>query len=223
MFNYNNFRVKEQNPKASGQALSNRVSELRAAVQVIPPELLAFRTDSIYFNSSQGERYFALSFFNEEFQVIYPSFVVCTKSGDELPVFLQALILYYFVTSTGTPLSGSWVSYADLPDGRIYAQAFQGYTGDLIVKTVGANLDRFHDLCKKTGGSPCALADAAYSFQGFPRMPLVLAYWVGEEEFPSTCKVLFDSAACNYLPIDACAIIGNLLVKNILRSEVNSG
>jgi hypothetical protein len=223
MFNINNFKVKEKNPILSGQALSDRVSELCASVQGIPPEALASRTATIFHKSNQGEGYFALSFFNEEFLVNYPSFVVCNKSGDELPVFLQAIFLYYFVTSTGTPLSGSWVSYADLPDGRMYSQAFQGYTGDQMVKTVGANLDRFHDLCKKTGGSPCALADAAYSFQVLPRMPLVLAYWVGEEEFPSTCKVLFDSAACNYLPIDACAIIGNLLVKNILRSEVISG
>lgn len=223
MFNINNFKVKERNPKLSGQALSDRVSELRAAVQVIPPETLASRTDSIYFSSSQGEGHFTLSFFNEEIKVNYPSIVVCNKSGDKLPVFLQALILYYFSTSTGASLSGNWVSFADLPEGRMYAQAFQGYSGDQVTKSVGADLDRFHEWCKKAGGLPCALADAAYAFLGLPRMPLVLAYWLGEDEFPSTCKVLFDSAACDYLPIDACAIIGSHLVKKILRSEVNSG
>lgn len=222
MFNINNFKVKEKNQKLSGQVLTDRVLELRVVIQAIPPETLASRTDSIFFNSSQGEGYFALSLFNEEIQVKYPSIVVCNKSGDELPVFLQALILYYFATSTGAPLTGNWVSFADLPDGRMYAQAFQGYSGDQVAKLVGADLDRFHEWCKKAGGLPCALADAAYSFQGLPRMPLVLAYWLGEEEFPSTCKVLFDSAACNYLPIDACAIIGNQLVKNVLRSRLDS-
>ena len=220
MFNINNFKVKEKNVNISGQALSERVLELRAVIQAIPPETLASRTDS-FFNSSQGEGNFVLSLFNEEIHVEYPSILVCNKSGDELPVFLQALILYYFATSTGAPLSGNWVSLADLPDGRMYAQAFQGYSGDQAVKWIGTDLGKFHASCKKAGGSPCALADAAYSFQGLPRMPLVLAYWLGEEEFPSTCKVLFDSAARNYLPIDACAIIGSQLVKNVLRSTMD--
>ena len=221
MFNIDHFRIREKTPKLSGQALSDRVLELRAVLQGMPPETLASRTDSL-FNSSQGEGIFSLSLFNEEIHVEYPSILVCNKSGDELPVFLQALILYYFATSTGTPLSGNWVSFADLPDGRMYAQAFQGYSGDQAVKWIGTDLGKFHASCKKAGGSPCALADAAYSFLGLPRMPLVLAYWLGEDEFPSTCKVLFDSAARNYLPIDACAIIGSQLVKNVLRSKMDS-
>ena len=220
MFNINHFRIKEKNPKLSGQALSDRISELRSVVQAIPPETLASRTGSIFLSSRRGQEHFVLSLFKEEIQVKYPSIEMGNKSGDELPVFLQALILYYFATSTGAPLSGNWVSFADLPDGRMYAQAFQGYSGDQVVKWIGTDLGKFHASCKKAGGSPCAIADAAYSFQGLPRMPLVLAYWLGEEEFPSTCKVLFDSAARNYLPIDACAIIGSQLVKNVLRSNM---
>jgi hypothetical protein len=222
MFKINNFKVKEMNANLSGQALLDRVLELRVAIQAIPPETLASRTDSFFTKSRQGEGYFALSLFNEEIHVEYPSILVCNKSGDKLPVFLQALILYYFSTSTGAPLSGNWVSFADLPDGRMYAQAFQGYSGDQVAKLIGTDLGRFHAWCKRAGGSPCAFADAAYSFQGLPRMPLALAYWLGEDEFPSTCKVLFDSAARNYLPIDACAIIGSQLVKNVLRSKMDS-
>lgn len=221
MFNINNFKVKEKNANISGQALLDRVQELRVVIRAIPPETLASRTNSFFIKSRPAEGYFKLSLFNEDIHVAYPSILVCNKTGDELPVFLQALILYYFATSTGAPLSGNWVSFADLPDGRMYAQAFQGYSGDQVVKLIGTDLGRFHVWCKRAGGSPCELADAAYSFQGLPRMPLVLAYWLGEDEFPSTCKVLFDSAARNYLPIDACAIIGSQLVKNVLHSKMD--
>ncbi len=222
MFNFENFKVKDKNPTLSSQALSDRVSELRSIVRAIPPETLASRTDSIFFNSSQDEGHFVLSLFNDEILVLYPSFVVCSSSRSELPVFLQALILYYFVTSTGAPLTGNWVSFADLPDGRMYAQAFQGYSGNLVVKAVGADLGNFQEWCRKAGGQPCAIADSAYVFRGLPRMPLALAYWLGEDDFPSACKVLFDSAACNYLPIDGCAIIGSSLVKNVLRAKAVS-
>jgi hypothetical protein len=222
MFNLNQFKEKEKNPILSGQALSDRVSELRTVVKAIPPETLASRTASIFVGSGQGEGHYVLSLFKHEIHVTYPSVDVCNSSGDALPVFLQALILYYFATSTGAPLTGHWVSFADLPNGRMYAHAFQGYSGDLVAKSVGTDLSRFREWCKNAGGLPIELADAAYAFQGFPRVPLILAYWLGEDVFPSTCKVLFDSAACNYLPIDACAIIGSLLVKNVLRSDLVS-
>lgn len=222
MFNLNQFKVKEKNPVLSGQALSDRVSELRTAVKAIPPERLATCTASIFVGSGRGEGRFILSLLNEEIHVNYPSVEVCSSSGNALPVFLQALILYYFATSTGAPLSGNWVSFADLPNGRMYAHAFQGYSGDPVAKSVGTDLSRFHERCKKAGGLSCKMADAAYTFQGFPRVPLLLAYWLGEDVFPSTCKVLFDSSACNYLPIDACAILGSLLVKNVLRSDPDS-
>jgi hypothetical protein len=222
MFNINQFRIKGKNPESSGHALSDRVSELRRVVQSISPEILASRTGSSFLSSRRGQGHFVLSLYKEEIHVRYPSAEVCGHSGGELPVFIQALILYYFATSTGAPLTGNWVSFADLPDGRMYAHAFQGYSGDQVVKSVGEHLDRFHERCIKSGGSLCEIADAAYTFQGLPRIPLVLAYWLGEEEFPSTCQVLFDSSACHYLPIDACAILGSTLVKNVLRSNVTS-
>lgn len=222
MFNFDNFKVKDKNPKLASQALSDRVSELCAILQTIPPETLASRTDSLFFNSSQDEGHFVLSLFNDEIHVVYPAFVVRNNSGNELPIFLQALILYYFATATGAPLTGTWVSFADLPDGRMYAQAFQGYSGDLVAKAAGADLDKFQEWCRKAGGQPFGFADSAYVFRGLPRMPLTLAYWLGEDDFPSACKVLFDSAACHYLPIDACAIIGSQLVKKVLRSNVVS-
>jgi len=218
MFDINRFRIKEKNPELASQALLNRASDMRKELTTVKPAILAHHTGAEFIESAKNEIHFLFSFFGEEVRLKYPSFILCNENNVELPVFMQALILYYFATSNGTSLSGNWVSFADLPDGRMYSQAFQGYTGDQVAKAIGSDIPMFHDRCEKAGGRLFGIADAAHLFQALPRVPLVLAHWQGEDEFPSSCKVLFDSAACNYLPIDGCAIIGNLLVKNVLRS-----
>lgn len=163
--------------------------------------------------------FFHWSYLADLCQLKYPALIAYDHKGTEQPVFIQSLLLYYFVTANGAALTGKWVTFADLPDGRMYAQAFQGYSGDQVAKSFGENLPGFHSACKMAGGQPGDLANPSYRFLGLPRIPLMVSYWLGDEEFPSTCKVLFDSSALNYLPIDGCAIIGSMLVKNILNSK----
>ncbi|RPH63294.1 MAG: DUF3786 domain-containing protein, partial [Chloroflexi bacterium] len=117
----------------------------------------------------------------------------------------------------GAPLTGKFVSFADLPGGRMYAQAFQGYSGDVVARSVGENLESFRQGCQKAGGQALQAGSAAYSFQALPRVPLQIVYWLGDEDFPSNCKILFDSSATRYLPIDGCAIIGSMLTGKIIK------
>jgi hypothetical protein len=115
---------------------------------------------------------------------------------------------------------GKWISFTDLPEGRIYSSAFQGYTGDEVAKTFGMNKDGFCAACEKAGGVPVEFGDASYRFKALPRMNLLLVYRLGDEDFPTTCKLLFDANAGHYLPTEACAILGSSLARNV-RNKLN--
>jgi hypothetical protein len=211
------WKASEENLKLSGKALSDRVADLRERARSATPEVLAHKTGTEFLVSGGGEGDFVFSMFGKGIQLEYPSLIARTSNGMELPTFVQALVLYYFTASTGDALTGKWVSFADLPGGRVYSKAFQEYSGDKVTSSIGQDINKFLGMCRREGGIGIDMADAAFLFHGFPRMPLILAYWLGEDDFPSTCKVLFDSAACAYLPIDGCAIIGSQLIKNILK------
>ncbi len=129
------------------------------------------------------------------------------------------MLLYYLLTADGAPLTGKWVSFADLPDGRMYNAAFQGYSGDEIVKQFGLDLEGFKSACSKAGGEPVDVGSASFVFQALPKVPLMLTYWLGDEDFPSSCKVLFDEFVSHYLPIDACAILGSTLTGRVIRAK----
>jgi hypothetical protein len=131
---------------------------------------------------------------------------------------VQALLLYYFTTADASPLTGRWISFAELPDGRIYNQAFQGYSGDLLARQFGTDLPAFERASRCLAGGHLSYGDSAFVFLALPRVSLSAVLWHGDEEFPASCKVLFDSSVIHYLPTDVCAILGSLLTGKLLKA-----
>ena len=205
-------------PHPSKPALATRVDELREALQGVPVNLLVERTGASYQAIGPGRGEFRLSLFDSPTLVTYPGFVGFDTKDNELPLVFQAVLAYYFHTSDGTSLTGQWVSFADLPDGRMYNSAFQGYSGNELVKTFELDVEAFKSACEKSGGVATPSGDAGYIFYALPRLPMLVNYWCGDEDFPSSCKILFDSSASHYLPTDVCAILGSMLTQKLIKS-----
>lgn len=205
-------------PHLSKPALATRVDELRESIKQVPAGLLAERTGASYQASDSGRGEFRLSLFDSPTVVTYPGLVGVNTTDEELPLPLQAVLAYYFHTSDGALLTGQWVSFADLPDGRMYNSAFQGYSGDELVKAFSLDVEAFQAACERGGGVAAPFGDAAYIFYALPRLPLLVNYWRGDEDFPSSCKILFDKAVSHYLPTDVCAILGSMLTRKLLKN-----
>jgi hypothetical protein len=206
---------KGASPSRSG--LAARVEALRRGLAQVPPDLLAGRTGCSYQSLGPGRGEFHLAVFDAPVLVSYPGLVGFDRQDDALPLPTQAVLAYYFQTGDGAPLTGEWVSFAELPDGRTYNQAFQGYSGDELARVFGLDVEAFKAACQASGGTAAPLGDAAYVFHALPRVPLLANYWCGDEEFPSSCRILFDRAASHYLPTDVCAILGGLLAGRLVK------
>jgi hypothetical protein len=204
----------------SAAQLAGRVDELRSTLRVQDPGLVAARSASSWLMLGPGRGELHIPFFGNVCIFSFPELRGYNNHDDHLPDFQQALLLYYLVTADASPLTGRWVSFADLPDGRTYNAAFQGYSGDEIVKRFGVDLDAFKSACSKIGAKPVDIGSASFVFHALPRVPLMVTYWLGDEEFPSSCRILFDESASHYLPIDACAILGSMLAGKVIRAKV---
>jgi hypothetical protein len=126
------------------------------------------------------------------------------------------LLLYYFSNADGSPLTGRWISFAELPDGRVYNQAYQGYSGDLLARRYGADLTGLERASRSLDGERVAYGDLGFVFLALPRVSLLAVLWRADDEFPASGKVLFDSSAVHYLPTDVCAILGSMLTRKLL-------
>jgi len=208
------------NLQPSQSALVARVDEIRESLKQIPVTLLVERTGASYQAIGPGRGEFRLSLVDSPLIITFPDFRIFDAQDNESPPFIQALVIYYLETADGTRETGRWISFADLPDGRVYASAFQGYTGDDLVKTLGLDVEALRTACEKLGGTPRHdYGDAAYVIWTLPRIPLLVNYWCGDEDFPSTCKLLFDESVSHYLPTEVCAILGSTLTRRILKQR----
>jgi hypothetical protein len=204
-------------PSRSAQAsakFAERVDELRNSLRLLDPDLVAARAGVVHQKPGPGGG-FEIPFWKNTCKLTWPGLSGCDHLARPLPDFQLALLLYHLLTADGMPLSEKWVSFADLPGGRIYNTAFQGYSGDQVSRKFGLNLASFRQACLSAGGMEVSLASASFRFCALPRIPLMITYWLGDEDFPSSCRILFDESATHYLPIDGCAILGSMLVRRL--------
>ena len=158
---------KDWKPSRSGQVdaqFAARVDELRSTLRFQYPGLIAERSGVPYltFGSGRGELHIPL--WEDVCILSFPELIGYNTHDDQLPEFQQALLLYYLITADGAPITNKWVSFADLPDGRMYNAAFQGYSGDEVVKTFGFELAAFKSACLRAGGKPVDIGSASFTF-----------------------------------------------------------
>ncbi|NJC95107.1 MAG: DUF3786 domain-containing protein [Anaerolineae bacterium] len=123
--------------QTSADQLAGRVEELRSTLRVRDPELVAARSGSSWLRLGPDRGELHLPLWGNICIFSFPELMGYTNHDDRLSDFQQALLLYYLLTADGAPLTDHWISFADLPDGRTYNAAFQGYGGDEMVKTMG--------------------------------------------------------------------------------------
>lgn len=161
----------------------------------------------------------SLPVFTQQCAIRVPGYLVTEdQSGPEWSPWLQNMVLMHLVTASGAPLHGRWVTLREIPDGRNYSQAVQSYAADRLVKHVANDLSTLRRSCSLLGAWPLDIGDAGFSFQAFPRLPVGLIYWMGDEEFPPSATILFDARARDYLPTDALAVLGNWLCSMLIEA-----
>jgi hypothetical protein len=158
----------------------------------------------------------SLAFLGAEYSIPWPELVVRSDSGVEAPEETQILLLDYLARSDGSPAAGRWIGFQELPHGSFYRHAFQGYTGDRLVRSLGGVEERFREGACAIDGEAIDLGDAGYAFVVLPRVHLAVVWWSGDEEFPAKAHVLFDAAAPVYLPTDGLAIVGSSLCRKLV-------
>jgi hypothetical protein len=165
-----------------------------------------------------GETRIEVCYWGRSYLISWPQLEVRDREGQPCPAPLQGIILQYLLLADGTPLENSWVSLRNLPHGSFYEQAFQSYSGNLLVRSFRGDVERFRVIARGMGGEPIEIGDAAFRFSILPRIPLAVVYWSGGGEFPDSAQVLFDNSASHYHHLEMLAHLGGMLCERIVDS-----
>jgi len=160
----------------------------------------------------------SLRFLGKTYALSWPDLAARKADGGACGDDLRILVLDYLRHGDGSEPTGRWIGYQELPDGAFYRYAFQGYTGDQLVRDLRGDTARFRRAAESLGGRPLDMGDAGYRFMALPKIPLAVVWWAGDDEFPSNATVLFDGGASRYLPTDGLAILGRMLCRSLAKA-----
>ena len=199
---------------------ARRVNELKEDLSQKKPSYLAAAASAEFRPRDSDKGEFSLLLWGKEVRLSYPGFSAQDRqTGNPLSQMDLVMLLYYFNTSDGTAKTGRWISFSELPDGKFYNQAFQGYTGQRLARSFRDDLATFEHAAVSLSGTPFPLGSASFTFKVLPLISLLVVFWQGDEDLPSSFQILFDASASHYLPTDAYAILGSILTSRLIKAK----
>lgn len=145
--------------------------------------------------------------------------LLLTSLGD----YSRLSILRYLIHAMDLPLSGRLVRPSDLPGGDIFTKGTHILPLDQAAAHFSDHGNDFWIAGKRLGGTQQDYGDMSLNMLPFPRVPLTLILWLGDEEFPSTASLLFDSSCLSHLPPDILWATSMMAVEMMLMSAKADG
>lgn len=143
-------------------------------------------------------REFQLSFLRWTLYISHPE--LSFRAPDFLNTFVVKLLAtLYLANARAAPLANRWVPYRELKDGLFYTKSFSDTVEDRLCRRFAGDLEGLRRAGLELGGRVVEQGDLGMIINTFPRLPLLLILWCGDEEFEPSARILFDASATNYL------------------------
>lgn len=164
-----------------------------------------------------GAQNIIFPFFIRKVRISYPEgTVVYDEGADSLSSQEQGLILHYLLGVNHLPLTGDLITFREIPSGEFYYQPFLRRAQVPLVSTFGSDHELFLKAGKKLGGKEMEMGDASMTFHPFPKIPITLILWKGDEEFSPQGTILFDSSIKNFLQGEDIAFLTGTTVYKLM-------
>lgn len=181
------------------------------------PDLLARFSGAVMERDKQGNISFCLNFLNSEIILSWPELAFAQKASDkELPIQQQILLLHYLYgawSSGGAEITGEWISFQEVPDGKFYLDAFHRRAKNPMVQAFGHRPELLVKLAREAfGAEPSDQGDVSVLVKALPLVPVALIIWEGDEEFPPEGNILFDRNILKMLSAEDIAWLSGMVV-----------
>jgi hypothetical protein len=172
-------------------------AELAAAA---PPDVC--RRSRCHYDA--GEQCYTLSVWGDAYTV-YPHESRIDRLSHHMGpahAYLDLFIVHYLLHAKAVDVANTWISEKDIPGGATFFRGPHEIPTDLIVRRYDRDIEAFKSACCRLQGSRLDMADTAFAFRAAPRIPVAVLYFIGDEDFPSESRLLFDSSITAHLAAD---------------------
>ncbi len=119
--------------------------------------------------------------------------------------------LNYVLYGQGLPIMNQWVPFRELKDGREHYPIFKKRCEDVLKEVADTYPDLFDDIIHLFAGKPVAKqfeSDISVVLHPLPKVPVMICYWLPEDDLGSSLSVFFDITADKNLDTDSVFTLG---------------
>jgi hypothetical protein len=166
-----------------------------------------------------GPNEIGIDYLNQSYHIMIPDCkILLEEGGTEAPLRDKILILHYFTRAKGTVATGKLATFKQLAGGVSYFPAFSQRAIGPLVKNFGKSPELLMKAVRKLGGHKADHGDMSVTISAFPRVPITLVLWRGDEEVPPNGNILFDVNVSDYLPTEDVTVLCETIIWKLVRS-----
>ena len=135
---------------------------------------------------------------------------------NEVPIQEQILVLHYLMASDLPGLSGEWVAYREIPGASFYNSAFIKRAIDPMKRVFGQDPNSFERAAARLKGKAIEPGDVGFEFDVFPKVPMQIILYTGDDEFPAEANILFDRSVKRILSPEDIAWMAGMQVYRLI-------
>lgn len=135
----------------------------------------------------------------------------------DLSVHLQILILHYIAGAGKAQVADRLATFRDFEGGDIYYSVFKSRAIDTIIEAFGTAPEVLKHVGEVLSAEPVKTGNVGFRVHFFPKLPIVVVLWLGDEEVPPSANILFDANAGKILPTEDLSIAAETLVHSLIE------
>jgi len=198
-----------------------RVDDYINAKKIAAEELSKQSFDEILQRSgfeAAEDNIFRVPFLDRIYRIGFPDFDFQDEAETEkqVPIQEQVLILHYMLGDAPSFLSGKWIAYREINGASFYFSSFVKRAIDPLKQVFGNNIPGFVKAAKILKGSEIEAGDGGFEFKLFPKVPVQLILWGGDDEFAPEANILFDETVSKILSPEDAAWLAGMIVYRLM-------
>lgn len=124
----------------------------------------------------------------------------------------RILALHYLSAPPGEP-SEHWVGFSELePAAQIYQAVYEGRVLGRLCGIMGRDRGRFVEAALRLNGERTDLGDEGFRFRVFPKLPVQIAWYLGDDEFPPSASFVYPENATHFLSLEDVVVLSERVV-----------
>ena len=141
------------------------------------------------------------------------------RDCEEVPPYLQILILHYLLGLSASPLRNRFVSFRELDGGALYYQAFKARAIDPLVRTFGYKPELLSRVAVSLGGEPLGIGQVSFKFDFFEKVPVAVILWLGDLEVSASASIMFDASANAILSTEDLTVVAGMTSRTLIKKS----